>query len=174
MGSMTQSESIFVLENDPALIGPLVIHVQEDCTHIGLCDATEQTRLGVALEEAVTNALYHGNLQVGLRVAGAGRQGLSAAGQAAEPGVALRRSADPHHRPDEPRPGRVRHPRRGPRFRSLHPARPYRPGEPGESQRAGVFLMRTFMNEVNFNETGNCVTLVKLRDLSRPASSEEY
>jgi serine/threonine-protein kinase RsbW len=39
----------------------------------------------------------------------------------------------------------------------------------------GVMLMRTYMNEVSFNATGNCVTLVKFRSpaaADRKASSQ--
>ncbi len=37
---------------------------------LGLGDEGERTRVGVALEEALANALYHGNLQVGSELRG--------------------------------------------------------------------------------------------------------
>jgi len=34
----------------------------------------------------------------------------------------------------------------------------------------GVMLMHAYMTEVSFNDTGNCVTLVKTRDCQKPAA----
>ena len=62
--SMTHSESVFVLGNNPALIGPLVSYLQQGLSAMGLCNETETTRVGVALDEALVNALHHGNLEV--------------------------------------------------------------------------------------------------------------
>jgi len=62
MGCMTKSEHGFVLENDCTLFGPLVSYLQEEVAQIGVCDQGQCTRVGVALEEALANALYHGNL----------------------------------------------------------------------------------------------------------------
>src|SRR5687767_11499083 len=64
LNSLTRSECAFVLENDFSLIAPLVGYLQDESAHMGLCDSTERIRLGVALEEALINAVYHGNLEV--------------------------------------------------------------------------------------------------------------
>ena len=64
MRSMIHSKSVFVLGNDPALIGPLVNYMQQSLSAMGLCNETETTRVGVALDEALINALHHGNLEV--------------------------------------------------------------------------------------------------------------
>lgn len=40
-----------------------------------------------------------------------------------------------------------------------------------KSRGRGVMLMRAYMSEVRFNELGNCVTLVKRRGCLRPAMS---
>ena len=61
---MTRRSSQFVLENDPALVPPLVSQFREDLIEMGLCDLTGATRAGIALEEALLNAVYHGNLEV--------------------------------------------------------------------------------------------------------------
>jgi len=175
MGSMTQSESTFVLENDPGLIGPLVSYVQEDCTHIGLCGAAERTRLGVALEEALTNALYHGNLEIGSE--------LREHDEKAYWTLAKQRGQEPPYRDR-----RIHITARMSRDRGVFdirdegrgfdPSALPDPTDPANLEKVsgrGVLLMRTFMDEVNYNEAGNCVTLVKLRDLSaRPPGSEEY
>ena len=43
---------------------PLIQMLQEDLGGMGVCDATARMRVGVALQEALANALYHGNLEV--------------------------------------------------------------------------------------------------------------
>ena len=65
MGCMTQSNCAFVLENDCQLIPPLVTYLQESVGQLGLCAEADRTRIGIALEEALANALYHGNLEIG-------------------------------------------------------------------------------------------------------------
>lgn len=59
-------DSVFVLENDTALIGPLIEHLQVQLP--GWSDPA-RLQIGMALGEALTNAMHHGNLEVqsGLR-----------------------------------------------------------------------------------------------------------
>ena len=175
MGSMTQSESTFELENDPALISPLVTYVQEDCTHIGLCDATDRTRLGVALEEALTNALYHGNLQIGSE--------LREEDETAYWALVKQRGGESPYRER-----RIHITARMSRDRGVFAIRDEGPGfdpaslpdptDPANLEKVsgrGVLLMRTFMDEVRYNETGNCVTLIKCRNHTvRPPANEDY
>ena len=61
---MLRTESIFHLENDPVLFGPLVRYLQEETIRLGVCTEADRVRVGVALEEALANALYHGNLDI--------------------------------------------------------------------------------------------------------------
>src|SRR5262249_30116367 len=53
----------FLLDNDEALITPLVAEVQRVVMQAGLRDRTALLRLGVAVREAVLNAMGHGNLE---------------------------------------------------------------------------------------------------------------
>src|SRR5262249_38262795 len=61
---LTHIESHFALHNDVELLTPLIGHLEEVLTRLNLCDATERMRVGVALQEALLNAIYHGNLEV--------------------------------------------------------------------------------------------------------------
>ncbi len=54
----------FYLGTDPALIRPTVDLIQHNLSAIGTGDAIDQIRIGIALEEALYNALYHGNLEI--------------------------------------------------------------------------------------------------------------
>ena len=64
LSCLSQRESRFVLESDPALVPPLVALLQEELLAMGLCDATGAIRAGIALGEALLNSLYHGNLEL--------------------------------------------------------------------------------------------------------------
>ncbi len=60
----TVTDFQFELVNDEELIEPLIVLVQEMVAGLGLCDAAGRLQVGVALEQAVLNAMYHGNLEL--------------------------------------------------------------------------------------------------------------
>jgi len=66
MSCLTRTEFTFSLISDTALIGPLVDLVQQMVVGMRLCDFTGQLRIGMALKEALLNALFHGSLELGL------------------------------------------------------------------------------------------------------------
>jgi CheY-like chemotaxis protein/anti-sigma regulatory factor (Ser/Thr protein kinase) len=161
---MTRRSSRFVLENDPGLVPPLVSQFREDLIEMGLCDLTGATRAGIALEEALLNAVYHGNLEVS--------SDLRANGDEAFHKLAReRRGLEPYSA------RRVRVTARltttaatfviadqGPGFDVAKLPDPTDPEFLERPSGRGVLLMRTFMDEVRYNATGNRVTLVKRRD----------
>lgn len=61
---MTDIECRFSLENDPALVMPVVAHVQEGLSMLEVVDENERLRFGVALEEAIHDCMYRGNLEL--------------------------------------------------------------------------------------------------------------
>ncbi|HWA97967.1 MAG TPA: response regulator [Pirellulales bacterium] len=64
MESLDQRRLGFVLDNDTALISPLVDHVQQMLVNMNVVDDAARVQIGVALEEALLNAVYHGNLEL--------------------------------------------------------------------------------------------------------------
>jgi CheY-like chemotaxis protein len=54
----------FQLDNDPEMIAPLVSLVQQMASRLRLCGDEGCRQIGVALDEAMINAIYHGNLQL--------------------------------------------------------------------------------------------------------------
>jgi anti-sigma regulatory factor (Ser/Thr protein kinase) len=126
-----------------------------------MCDATETLRVGLALEEALWNAMFHGCLELTQEA----------------PLGAARTSRDliERRRREEPYAGRricvdvrltseqatfmVRDD--GPGFDTAK--RPNLTDEKSWDQRGGrgVRLMQLFMDEVRFNDRGNEVTLIK-------------
>src|SRR5437667_387024 len=57
-----QAEFKFVLENELPLLAASVTHMQQTMRAMGLFDESERLRIGVALEEVLLNAMFHGNL----------------------------------------------------------------------------------------------------------------
>ncbi|MGB7342804.1 MAG: response regulator [Pirellulaceae bacterium] len=64
LGAMEYNEFRFSLENKVELIRPLVDLVQQMVAGVGLCDEKESVRVGVAIDHAVRNAMLHGNLEL--------------------------------------------------------------------------------------------------------------
>ncbi len=163
MEYMTENEFAFVLDNDPALIEPLAANLQDEVARIGVCPLPQRTRIGVALEEALKNALYHGNLEVGYEL----RETDKAAYDAL---VAQRRGQPPYC--DRRVRVDVKLSRDEARFvvrdegAGFDHAAFCRSGEPEGDEKLrgrGILLMRSLMDEVNYSDAGNEVTLVKRR-----------
>ena len=140
LGCLVQSEYTFLLNNDSTLFRPLVTYLQESVTHLGLGDVAERTRLGVALEEALANALYHGNLEVSSALREDDDRAYYALVEQRRPPVALPRP--PHSRGSQalPRAGGIRDSRRRLRLRSRLLPDPTDPANLEKSSGRGVLL----------------------------------
>src|SRR5712691_5841401 len=64
LNRMKRWDTEFEIENDCALVLSLASHLQQNFAAMRLCAESEGLRVGVALEEALLNAFYHGNLEV--------------------------------------------------------------------------------------------------------------
>lgn len=161
MDSMTRSESLWSLPNDRRLFGPLVSFLQESLAGLGLLDEAERTRVGVALEEALVNAAEHGNLEVDSALRSKDRKAYLALVQERlqqSPYKERRIRLEVRLTPEEAV-FQVRDQGNG-----FDPSSLPDPRDPENLLKVsgrGVLIMRTFMDEAHFNETGNEVTLVK-------------
>lgn len=158
------SDTSFVIENDLALISSLVNHLQQNIIRIGVCGQSERIQVGIALEEALVNAYYHGNLEVSDELRQSDYKAYySLAKQRVlespycDRRIHVRVSLTPEKavfvvRDDGPGfdPGTIPNP--------TDAANLEKPGG------RGVVLMQTFADEVTYNEKGNEVTLVKYRE----------
>jgi len=68
MHRMVQNQSSFVLHNDPTLIPLLLGYLQQAIRCVRLGDELDRLRIRLAVEEALLNALYRGNLEVSSRL----------------------------------------------------------------------------------------------------------
>jgi CheY-like chemotaxis protein/anti-sigma regulatory factor (Ser/Thr protein kinase) len=161
---LTQTESHFLLDNDPALIPPLLGYLQENLTRMNLCDEIGKIRVSVALQEALINAIYHGNLEVSSAL----REQDDKAYQRL---IDDRRFQKPYRMrrvevitKESPAEATYVIRDEGPGF---DPSRLPDPTDPANLERVtgrGLLLIRTFMDQVHHNEKGNQITMIKRRD----------
>src|SRR5262249_37170111 len=167
---VTETESRFELDNDVSLIPPFVALLQDQFTRMKLCGHASRIRLGVAIEEALLNALYHGNLEVSSDLRENGDAGFFqlARERLGQPryadrrlrvGVRLTQLAGVCVIADE-----------GPGFDPRKLPDPTDPANLGRVGGRGLLLIRTFLDEVRFNKTGNEITLIKRREKPREGS----
>ena len=158
---LQETESYYVLWNDPAMIRAMVARLQDELCGMGLCGDSRRLHIGIALEETLTNSLYHGNLELSSALRETGDNG------------AYRRAAD-ERRGQTPYRDRRLHIRsrlsrsqaaisvrdEGPGFDPASLPDPTDPENMARASGRGLFLIRTFVDEVGFNSAGNEITLV--------------
>jgi anti-sigma regulatory factor (Ser/Thr protein kinase) len=128
---------------------------------MAICERSEETRIGVALTEALLNAYFHGNLEVpkNLRDESPSEYHDLARKRSQQPGFKERRIT------------------LNARFSRTDVVLSIRDGGKGfdisqhplqvdasamrKPHGRGLFLMRSFMDEVRFNQTGSGVTMTK-------------
>lgn len=169
LGNLVEQNARFVLENDVALVTPLITWLQDQLATMQLCDDIQVVRIGVALHESLTNAIYHGNLELDsdLRqedesifhdLAEVRRHDEFYAARRVHVQATASREEIRYVIRDE-----------GPGF-DVH-----RVSDPTEEEQLeriggrGLLMIRSFMDEVSHNDSGNEITLVKhIRQPVRP------
>ncbi len=163
LGCMTRHRCEFVLHNDCSLLAPLVVYLQEVLAQMGLCSMAECTRAGVAIEEALVNALHHGNLEVASDLRGSHDDLYYAtiSRRCHEPPYANRRIYLDAELTRDRAVFVIRD--EGAGFDRQSVPDPLDPAGLDRPCGRGLLLMRTFMDEVVFNAAGNSVTMTKRR-----------
>jgi CheY-like chemotaxis protein/anti-sigma regulatory factor (Ser/Thr protein kinase) len=158
---LVQAELHFVLDNDRFLVPPLVAHLKNYLLRLGLCDETAMTRVCIALEEAMLNAIFHGNLQLNSDLR---QDGEEAYYRLAEE----RRGTAPYRNRQVFCTARLSRAEvrvtirdEGPGFDPSTLPDPTDPANLGRIGGRGLLLIRTFMDSVTHNQAGNEVILVK-------------
>ena len=165
-------ESHFELGYEANGLATLVNHSQQCLGELEFADEAELLRVGMALTEALTNAVDHGNLELdsALREDGDGRY---------EQAREERKLASPY------RDRRVGMTQRftpseavfvirdeGPGFDPTQLPDPTDPENLMKACGRGMLLIRTFMDEVRFNDRGNEITMIKRCKSDESASSD--
>lgn len=162
MEQLTAVHYRFRLGNDPIVLTSLVSHVQGLLGDMGVLSESERLRTGVALEEALLNAAYHGNLEVSSRLRETDHAAFyELARQRMQLDPYCRRTIEVDVTIDE-RGLRYIICDQGPGFDPHSLPDPKDPANLDRPCGRGVLLMKTFMDEVRYNELGNQVTLLKM------------
>jgi CheY-like chemotaxis protein len=158
---LTQAAFTFLLANDVSLISPLIGYLEDSVVRMHHCDRTEMMRVGVALHEALVNAIQHGNLELSTdlhqdderehqSLAEARRNQLPYSDRRVSVSVTLTPTEAVYSVTDG-----------GPGF---NPENLPDPTDPANLERIGgrgLTLIRTFMDRVTHNDRGNQITMVK-------------
>jgi CheY-like chemotaxis protein len=167
---MVRRDSVFILENDPDLLASFMKVLRDELAGMELWDATGLLQVSIALQEALTNALFHGNLEVESEhrqvderifdeIALQRRQVDPYRSRRIRIQVQLDREAARFSVSDD-----------GPGFDTSLLDRPVDADDLTRIGGRGLLLIRTFMDEVSFNTVGNQIIMVKHRASALPAS----
>lgn len=161
--SLVVSRSRFELKPTLRDMDRAIAYIQDDLRRLGVCGEADMVRVGTALHEAIVNGTEHGNLEVSseLREQDAtefrelveqrSRQ-MPFCGRRVELVAQITRDEARFTVSDE-----------GPGFDPSNLPDPTAPENIGKVSGRGVFLIRTFMDEVFFNEKGTTITMIKRR-----------
>jgi DNA-binding NarL/FixJ family response regulator/anti-sigma regulatory factor (Ser/Thr protein kinase) len=160
---LVRRESVFRLQSDPAIIAALLELIREELDGLEFGDPTGRIQITIALQEALTNALYHGNLELSTDLRQQDEKvfdDLAECRMVQEPygsrhirvQVQLDRDAVRFVVADD-----------GPGFDTAVFDRPVQPDDLTRIGGRGLLLIRTFMDQVSFNSIGNQITMVKDR-----------
>ncbi len=158
------SEFSFELGNDTTTILPLIGYLQARMLQFGLVDPNDSIRMGTVLYEVLLNAIEHGNLELSSRL------------RETDDGVQYRRLGDERRQQWPYKDRRVHLKARftpdrmefvvrdeGNGYDSEKLLDPTDPANVLKASGRGLLLIRTFMDEVRFNEAGNEIALMKCR-----------
>jgi CheY-like chemotaxis protein/anti-sigma regulatory factor (Ser/Thr protein kinase) len=162
---LEKSESSFVLGYEPDAIDAVISHFQSNLARFEFCDETGLFQVTAALNEALHNAIEHGNLEID--------SSLREKSNAEYSGLFRQRMETPPYRERRVRvaerllPAEVTYviSDEGPGFDTSCVPSPTDAENLLKCSGRGLMLMRTFMDEVTFNRAGNKVTMLKRRQV---------
>ena len=158
---LTDNQLGFVLDNDPAQVPAVLGHLELVASFLHPRDRNDRIRVGMALHEALLNAIQHGNLELNSDLRQEDEEVFWKLGEErrrqspyrdrrVHVRATLSRSEAVYVVEDE-----------GPGF---NPATVPVASDPANLERIGgrgLMIIRTFMDEVEHNEKGNQITLRK-------------
>lgn len=166
IATLQKNVFVFDMPNDASLIPPTIGLLMQVASGMGLFGGTELVRIGTAVEHAMLNAMYRGNLDLGPSVTPAHRAIIY--DDATTDLIEKRKLSEPYKdrtvhveataTKDELR---VVVTDQGNGFKTSQVPEKGDVHIPDGEDGRGLVLMKSFMDEVLFNEIGNEVTLIK-------------
>ena len=164
---MDESRYRYNLGSDFALILPMVEFIQGLAFGLQICDGRERRQIGIAVEEALINAIFHGNLELPADM----REEIRSAVHFGTPiEIANERLQDPEFLKRNVAVDMMATPEviqiiiedDGQGFDHASFRENRSENQQAEGKR-GILLIESFMDAVTFNESGNRVKLIKAR-----------
>ncbi|WP_165226832.1 diguanylate cyclase [Aquisphaera insulae] len=163
--ALSRQESTYAIGNDLDLVPAMLEILREDLVRLARWDSAELMRVIIAIDEALRNAICHGNLEVSSELRDGGERRFEA--------EVRRRASEAPYRDRSVRLEVAHDPDRstfvirdeGPGFDTSRGSRTIEPEDLLRCSGRGLLLMKSFMDEVYFNRAGNQVTLVKRRHI---------
>lgn len=156
----TKTDFEFDLDNDPGIIDPLIDMVQQVAISQGLLSQNNRVQLGVALEHALLNAMIRGNLELS-------REEMPVINQSM---VEKRRNEAPYDQRRvyfrslvTPESAQFTIRDQGPGFDAKALPEVSDPESFRDGSGRGLVLIQAFMDEVEFDDTGNELKVTKFR-----------
>jgi CheY-like chemotaxis protein/anti-sigma regulatory factor (Ser/Thr protein kinase) len=162
--TIVRTELHFEIGNSESLVPGIIARMEQALVELRFCDEMEWMQIAMALDEAIVNAIFHGNLEVStdLRQLDDGKPFVEL--------VELRKTRMPF------RQRRIQISLAATRDRATFVIRDQGrgfdvsdlpdPTDPANLERAGgrgLLLIHSFMDEVRHNQTGNEITMVKYK-----------
>lgn len=157
----------FELTNDHSLVAPMIKYLEDHIGSLRLCDEQELVRIGVALHESMSNAINHGNLELDSELR---QEEESIYYELAEARKVMWPYCDRRvHVLASLNTDHVRFVIRdeGPGFNHRKVLDPTSAENMERIGGRGLLLIRSFMDEVSYNERGNEITLLKYTTAGR-------
>ncbi len=145
---------------------PLIDLITDKLIRVGICGAHDLTNIRLALDEALINAIIHGNLEIPSTMKGASLSEITKFNQL----VKERSLSEPYssrcvHVETELTQDSVQYiiEDQGNGFDWSQMPKSFEDHEILANHGRGLLLIQAFMDDVTFNEKGNCITLLKKR-----------
>lgn len=171
--SLSSQKLLFVLENEKGRVPHLVNLLVEQCDRFGLLDDRDRMRIQVALEEAILNSIIHGNLEVSSKL-------RELEGDVFEQTVSERKVSLPYslrrvilEAEYNYELARFTIRDEGPGFDVNNVRNPTEDDAIELASGRGILLMRSFMDETDYNDKGNEVRMLKRRSASLTPEVEQ-
>jgi CheY-like chemotaxis protein/anti-sigma regulatory factor (Ser/Thr protein kinase) len=165
MACMQEANLHFVLGVANAIHEPLVGYIQQQLRTWRLCGDADLIRVGTALHESFVNAIEHGNLELESELRDDPDGAYQRLGE-------VRRRQSPYcdrrvhvWAQMSREQARITIRDEGPGFDPSSLPDPTDPENIGKICGRGLLLIRTFMDDVRFNDSGNEITLIKKKSL---------
>lgn len=171
--SLTSQKLLFVLENEKGRVPHLVNLLVEQCDRFGLLDDRDRMRIQVALEEAILNSIIHGNLEVSSKL-------RELEGDVFEQTVSERKVSLPYSLRRVTLEAEYNYELarftirdEGPGFDVNKVRNPTEDDAIELASGRGILLMRSFMDETDYNDKGNEVRMLKRRSASLTPEAQQ-